>query len=412
MKYLTKVKKITMAKRKTTRNAQGAGSITQRPNGVWWGRVTIGRDPGTGKQKQKSVYGKTQEEVRKKLTQLTASIDEGSYMEPSKMTVRAWLDIWLKEYMGDKKYLTVKGYKAQCETHIKPALGAVKLSALKPHDIQKFYNSLEVGAGKKKPLAPKSIRNVHGIFHKALAQAVALGYLRQNPAGVATLPKVIKKKIQPLTDAQVGEFIKAVEKDEYAVLLKLIVFTGLRKSEALGLTWDDIDFAAGTIMVEKQLQKRRLADGGYVPAPLKNDKTRLLTPAPFIMALLKAHERQQKEMRLRAGVVWQGWTNEKERKTALVFTNELGRHLIHTTVYEHFKKIAREIGAPNACVHDLRHTYAVISLQSGDDPKTVQENLGHHTAAFTLDVYGHVSEKMKQDSANRMETYFQGIQNL
>ncbi|MCL2828892.1 MAG: site-specific integrase [Oscillospiraceae bacterium] len=392
------------------RNANGSGMIRKREDGRWEARYTVGRDPGTGKQVRKTIYGKSQEEVRKKLTQVTAAIDDGVYVEPSRMTVKAWLDIWLAEYMGDKKYLTVKGYKAQCKTHIKPALGAIKLSALKPHDIQKFYNALGNRSDGKKPLASKSIRNVHGIFHKALAQAVSLGYLKQNPADVVTLPKVTKKEIQPLTDAQVSNFIKAVEKDDYSTLFKVIIFTGLRESEALGLTWDNIDYEIGSITVNKQLQKRPLADGGFVFAPLKNNKTRLLTPAPYVMALLKTHESTQKVARLKAGSAWQGWQSEKDRQTALVFTNELGRHLIHNTVYAHFKKIAREIEVPNTCVHDLRHTYAVISLQSGDDPKTVQENLGHHTAAFTLDVYGHVSEKMKQDSANRMERYIKNLQ--
>ena len=99
------------------------------------------------------------------------------------------------------------------------------------------------------------------------------------------------------------------------------------------------------------------------------------------------------------------WKNEEEHKKALVFTNEIGDHLVQKRVYLHFKKIAVEIGAPEARVHDLRHTFAVISLQNGDDVKTVQENLGHSSASFTLDVYGHVSDRMKKESAARMENF-------
>ena len=119
--------------------------------------------------------------------------------------------------------------------------------------------------------------------------------------------------------------------------------------------------------------------------------------------------KQWKEWRLKCGPEWQGWKNEKERRTALVFTNAFGGHLHPQTVYNHFKKLAVSVGAPNARVHDLRHTYAVLSLQNGDDVKTVQGNLGHATAAFTLDVYGHVSERMKEDSANRMQRYIEGL---
>lgn len=113
-----------------------------------------------------------------------------------------------------------------------------------------------------------------------------------------------------------------------------------------------------------------------------------------------------------------GWKHAAGRAwtdSGLVFTNELGEHLSPKSVYNHFKKVADEIGLPTARFHDLRHSYAVAALQSGDDIKTVQENLGHHTAAFTLDVYGHVTEKMKRDSANRMQKYIdvlRGDENL
>ncbi|MFT9078440.1 tyrosine-type recombinase/integrase [Ethanoligenens sp.] len=96
----------------------------------------------------------------------------------------------------------------------------------------------------------------------------------------------------------------------------------------------------------------------------------------------------------------------------LVFTNEVGGHLTHVTVYKNFKRIVKSLGLEEARFHDLRHTYAVASLASGDDYKTVQENLGHQTAAFTLNVYGHVTEKMKEQSAQRMEGFIKGITNL
>ena len=125
------------------------------------------------------------------------------------------------------------------------------------------------------------------------------------------------------------------------------------------------------------------------------------------MRLLAEHKRAQALDRLRAGDAWEGWSTPKDQETALVFTNHLGQHLHPQTVYNHLKKIAAKIGAPDARV--LRHTFAVLSLQNGDDIKTVQGNLGHATAAFTLDVYGHVSERMKEDSAARMENYIKRI---
>ncbi len=372
------------------------------------GPLYRGRDPGTGKQIQKSVYGTTQKEVRQKLSKATTEIDEGTYFEPAKMTVGQWMETWLSEYTDDKKYLTVRHYKAQCAAHIKPCLGAVKLADLTPPIIQKFYNGLRRGADGHEPLAPKSVRNVHGILTKALSTAVRVGYIRTNPAALVTLPRVTKKEIKPLTDPQVEAFLSIADEDQYSALFKLILFTGLREGEAIGLTWDCVDFKAGVILINKQLQKRPLKDGGFTFAPLKNEKARSLAPAPFVMELLESRRKEESLQRLRAGEAWQGWQDEKARESAPVFTNEFGAHLHPQTVYNHFKKLAVRIDAPNARVHDLRHTFAVLSLQNGDDVKTVQGNLGHATAAFTLDVYGHVSDKMKRSSAERMERYIRG----
>lgn len=421
------------------RAAQGSGTIRKKTvtrSGkqytYWEARVTTGRDPGTGKQIQRSITGKTQKEVREKMQAAAVAINEGEYFELSKMTLARWVEIWLTEYIGDKKYATVKHYKAQCKTHIVPALGAVKLSDLTAPQIQSFYNGLlKNGSRKPKkdkdgkiikkkgktvfepaPMSAKSVRNVHGILTKCLSTAVQVGYLKSNPASLVTLPKVEKKEIHPLTDEQVKDFLRVSVGDEYEILLQMILFTGLRESEAIGLTWDCVDFKAGTIRVCKQLQKRPISDGGVVFAPLKNNKTRILKPAPFVMELLRRREREQTQQRFKAGELWAGWSNAAERKTALVFTTALGMNLSPQTVYIHYKKLARKIGIPESRVHDLRHTFAVLSLQNGDDVKTVQDNLGHATAAFTLDVYGHVSERMKDDSAARMQGYIQAIANL
>ena len=399
--------------RKTSsgRNAAGAGSIrkkTVKRKGqeytYWEARVTVGFDPGTGKQVQKSFTGKTQKEVREKMQAAAVAVNAGDYFEPAKMTLARWIEIWLQEYSGDKKYSTVKHYKAQCRTHIIPSLGAVRLSELTAPQIQAFYNKMQ-----RDGLAPKSVRNIHGILTKCLSTAVQVGYLRVNPAGSVTLPKVVQKEIHPLTDEQVKDFLQAADNDEYGILLKVVLFTGLRESEAIGLTWDCVDFKAGTMKICKQLQKRPLKDGGFTFAPLKNNKTRILKPAPFVMKLLERRKCEQAEQRFMVGDLWEGWNSAEERKTALVFTSAIGKNLHPQTVYSHYKKLAAQIGVPESRVHDLRHTFAVLSLQNGDDVKTVQSNLGHATAAFTLDVYGHVSEKMKNDSAARMEAYIEGV---
>ena len=370
----------------------------------WEARYTAGRDPGTGKQIQRSITGKTQKEVAQKLKAATASIDQGTYTAPSKMTVGDWLDIWSSDYLGGVKPYTLRSYTNQIRNHIKPALGAVKLEALDAHTIQAFYNGLGVGHEGRPGLSPASVKTVHGVLHQALKQAMINGYIRFNPAEACKLPRIERQEIVPLNEKQSTAFLNAVKGHPFEMLYTLDLFTGMRRGEILGLTWDCVDFKKGTIRIEKQLQREKKKGGVYIFAPLKNDRTRMITPAPFVMKLLKAHRGKQTEQRLKAGELWED--------SGLVFTDGMGHHLNGETVYKNFKRIVADLGIPSARLHDLRHTYAVASIRSGDDVKTIQQNLGHATAAFTLDVYCHVTEEMKKASAARMETYIKEVLKL
>jgi integrase len=380
--------------------ASGAGSIRKKvttKNGkthvYWEARYTAGFDAGTGRQIQRSISGKTQKEVAQKLKAATAAIDNGTYQAPSKMTVGEWMDIWTAEYLGSVKPRTVCSYKDTVKNHIKPAMGAIKLEALNAHTIQSFYNGLK--------LSPKSVKNVHGVLHKALQQAVSNGYIRFNPADSCILPRVERKELHPLDETQIAEFMKAIKGHAYENLFLVTLFTGMREGEVLGLTWDCIDLDNGTITINKQLQRQR-DTGEYRLVPTKNSKGRCITPAPFVISTLKHTRSRQLQWKLQNADCWDNPMN-------LVFTNEIGHHLSERTVYISFKKVVKAIGTPETRFHDLRHSFAVVSIRSGDDIKTVQENLGHATAAFTLDVYGHVTEQMKRESANRMEGFIQSV---
>lgn len=141
---------------------------------------------------------------------------------------------------------------------------------------------------------------------------------------------------------------------------------------------------------------------GYELVSPKNGRSRTIAAAQTVLARLQQQRRWQMQQKLLLGSDWQNPEN-------LVFTNEFGTHLTKPTVYREYKRIVAAIGCPNARFHDLRHSYAVAAIRSGDDIKTVQGNLGHATAAFTLDVYGHVTEQMKQASAARMEQFIKSV---
>ena len=400
-----------MPKSSSKRNAAGSGTIRKKTvtrrgktYTFWEARYTAGFDPGTGKQIQRSISGKTQKEVAQKLKAVTAAIDAGVYTAPSKMTVKDWLDIWTADYLSGVKPATVVSYKGHIKNHIIPALGAIKLEALNPHMIQGFYNQLGQQNGSQSGLSPKTIKDIHGVLHKALQQAVAVGYIRSNPADVCTLPRVERRELKPLDEEQIQQFLQAIQGHRYDTLFTVTLFTGMRQGEVLGLTWDCVDFERGTLLINKQLHLEKKRGGKYVFAPLKNDKARTIAPASWVMQLLKGHRAEQAKRQLKAGPLWED--------SGLVFTDDIGRHLATQTVYKDFKRVAASIGCPNTRFHDLRHSFAVASIRAGDDIKTVQSNLGHATAAFTLDVYGHVTDQMKQASAARMDTFIKDVLKL
>lgn len=385
------------------RAAQGAGTIRKKtvtrngkPYTYWEARVTTGRDPGTGKQVQRSFTGRTQKEVREKMQAAVVAINTGTYTPPEKMAVGEWLDVWAAEYLGGVKPNTVRVYTLNIRKHIKPAVGAVRLSALRPHMVQAFINGL--GGS----LSPASVILAYKVLYMALEKAVDLDYIPRNPAARCELPRREQEEIRPLDDMQATALLNAARGSSVENLVKLALFTGARLSELLGLTWDCV--GESTISISKQLARPdQRADGLFISP--KNGKLRTLTPAPAALAVLKAQRHAQTAAQIKAGPLW-------ENAHHLVFTTETGAPLDQWKAEAAFRRILDTAGLHGVRFHDLRHTYAVNAIRAGDDIKTVQGNLGHASAAFTLDRYGHFTEQMKQDSAARMESFIKDVLNL
>ena len=385
--------------RKSTRNAQGGGTIRQRPDGRWEARYTVGRDPGIGKQIQRSVYGSTQKEVRQKLAQITAAIDKGTYQTPNKITVSAWMVEWLNTFCAGKvKLLTFQSYQSIIKNHITPAIGSQELQVVKGLHIQRMYNTM-TRAG----LSGKTVKNVSAVLHKAFSVALKQGIIAVNPCDAAELPKAERKEIRPLTDSEIPRFLTAIDDSPMRNAFALCLFAGLREGECLGLSWKQVDFERGRITVSQQLQREKVKGGRYYIAPsTKSGKPRTVEPPPIAFEYLRAERVKQLENRLKAGPVW---SNSDD----LVFTDEAGGHYAIYTFYRRFKAIAASIGRPDARPHDLRHTAATVAIASGADVKSVQELLGHATASFTLNVYAHTSEQMMKDTAARVQSYYDNM---
>ena len=381
------------------KNAQNSGTIRQRPDGRWEARITAGINPGTGKPIRRSIYGDTQAAVRKEMTAILRELDRGTYQPKNKITVAAWMAEWLNTFCMDKvKLLTFQSYQGIIKNHIVPALGAVELQAVRGAHVQRLYNSM-TRAG----LSGKTIKNVSAVLHKAFSVALKQGIIAANPCDAAELPKVEHKEIRPLADDEIPLFLSAIDGSPMRNAYALCLFAGLREGECLGLSWKQVDFEKGRIVVSQQHQREKVKGGTYYIAPsTKSGKPRTIEPPPIAFEYLRAERVKQLENRLKAGPIW---SNPDD----LVFTDEAGGHYAIHTFYKRFKAIAARIGRPDARPHDLRHTAATVAIASGADIKSVQDLLGHATASFTLNVYAHTSEKMMKDTAARMQSYYDGL---
>lgn len=375
------------------KRANGEGNIRKRSNGIWEGRVTI---DGVAK----SVYGKTHSDVRIKLTEIRNDLDHDDYVDPADTRLKDWLELWQSEYLEDVKLSTADRYKSLIRIHIIPELGNIRLMDLRSSAIQAFLNQCK----KKKGLSEKSVKNIRLVLHKALEKAVEDEQLKKNPCDKAKVPSYDEPpaEMRPLKDKEVSLFLDAIKGKDYEHLFYVALFTGMRESELIGLTWDCIDFERGTIHLYRQYKKARGIGGQYVFTSLKNKQSRTFSPPQNVLDVLKKVKLQQAEWRLKTGSQWQNREN-------LVFTSPLGKHICTATLYFHFKDVVAKIGLPEVRFHDLRHSYATLALQNGIDVKTVSNNMGHSTTAFTMDKYAHVTETMMRDSAEKMQRFIASL---
>ena len=320
------------------KRANGEGTIRKRADGSWEARYCADG-------KRHSVYGRTQAEVRKKLTEVSVTIDHGDYREDSGLTFGQWLTMWHRDYLGNVKLGTADTYEMQIRVHIVPTLGDVKLSALRTPMIQCLYNKK-----REEGLSPKSIKNIHGCLHKALDVAVRIGYLSKNPSSNCILPRIEQAEIHPLDTPELSKLLAFLKGHEYEALIVTAIFTGLRSGELLGLTWDSVDFENGLIRVTKQLAQPRKKGEVFRFATPKNSKPRTIAPAPTVFQVMKKHKEEQEAQRKAVGPACDdgGLHN-------LVFTHPDGSYMSQPTVWKILQKVLEGAGLESHRFHDLRH---------------------------------------------------------
>lgn len=374
----------------------GEGTIRLRDDGSWEGRYYFDG-------KRHSVYGRTKTQVRERIAEIESDISNHIHVEDSGLTVDQWFDVWLKNHLPDAKKATLHKYDSMIRNHISPHIGNIKLIDLTTITIQSFYNALV----RREHLSAKTVKDIHGIVHKGLKKAITMGYIAKNVSDYCELPKVNRKEMSIIADSNIAPFLHAIKGDEFEDAIFVTMFTGMRESEVVGLTWDCIDFDEGTIRIYRQYSVERTIDGSkpqYKFHTLKNNRARIVMPPSQVMDVLTEVKRKQEENR---NNIPGGWMNREN----FVFTNQIGDHLHTATLYNHLKRIVRSIGMDDVRFHDLRHTYATLAIENGCDMKTLSDSLGHATTAFTMDVYGHVTKQMKRKNAQQMERFLGVVKN-
>ncbi|WP_273000758.1 tyrosine-type recombinase/integrase [Hydrogenibacillus schlegelii] len=374
------------------KRGHGEGTIYRRKDGRWCAQVSVGVDPTTGRIKRRTVYGRTRQEVAETLVRLIADAQDGLLVDPSRETLAAYLKRWMETVQKQRvRPQTYEDYVKIIRRHIAPTLGNIRIDKLQPAHIQTLYaQKLDEG------LSPNTVRIIHAILRRALAQAVKWGQIPRNPADAVERPRIARRETPALTPEQVRAFLAAAREDRLYALYVLAITTGMRQGELLGLRWEDVDLEEGRLYVRRQMIWRRNTEP-HLSEPKTAKGRRPVELPPMAADALRQHRKQQVEERLLAGPAWQD-------RWGLVFTTSIGTPINPSNLRSRsFRKVLQRAGLPPIRFHDLRHTHATMLLAAGVHPKLVQERLGHSTVAITLDVYSHATPAMHRQVADTVE---------
>lgn len=373
------------------KRGQGEGTIRLRSDGRWEGRYSLGS-------KQKSIYGKSEEEVKDKLKKIIANITLGTYFEPSKIKVQEWLKYWLFEYKKKKlKPKTFESYNQIIECYINPVLGSLTIDKLNPILIQQEINNIKKSA--------RTVKYTHTILKMSLKHAVSTELILKNPADNISLPSENKKEIKILDKTDLKKFMDHIRSHKLGPAFHLAITTGMRRGEILALRWKDIELESGLIKVRRNMDRvkvfnenenvYKLVEG----TPKTKRSNRVLPILPDTKTLLKSHYTRQKIEKVRLG--------EKYIDDGYVFCNKNGTPLSPRNFAKHFYKVLKDADIPHTNFHSLRHTFASYGLENGMELKVISELLGHSSIAITADIYTHVSinkKKIELDKLNQILT--------
>ncbi len=376
-----------MAKR-----GNGEGSIYQRKDGRWVGSVHVLTPDG--RRVRKSAYGATRKEVAGKLTELISKTQKGQSASEDSQRVGEYLEAWLTDVARHRlRSTTFHSYSINVRNHLIPGLGKKRLGALRPADVRTF-----LVAKHEEGLSARTVQYLHAILRAALQHAVREELVSRNVAKLVQPGPVRRDEVRPLTAQEARTLLAAAHDDRLYPVYAVAVALGLRRSEALGLSWTDVDLDGRTLTVRQSLHR---SGGKLVLFAPKTARSRRTIPLPTICVdALHAHQRRQHMERAQAGERWQ--------ETGLLFTTMIGTAVEPRNLNRHFSALCARAGVRKIRLHDLRHTCASLLLAQGVPARVVMELLGHSAIAVTMNVYSHVMPAASRDATDTIGSLLAG----
>ena len=389
------------------------GHIRQQGKGSWELKFDLGRDPLTGKRVTKYVtFHGAKRKAQEELTRLLARRDEGTYVDPTKMSVAAYLRHWLEADIDRRVAArTAARHRGIVEQNIIPRLGGVPMRKLTAVHIEALEAELQregwvkrrrpaIQDGKsaqpeQRGLSAQTVQHVHRTLSQALSHAVRLGILVKNPAAHVKPPRPEHRETKILSKEEIGAILRVARGGWVYLPVLVAVTTGLRRGELLGLRWSDLDFKAGTLTVNQSLE--RLKGKISFKAPKTKTSRRSITLPTATMQALQEHHASQAEERIRLGL--------GRDPRGLVFTRADGTPLDPDSLAKAFRNLVHSSRVTAITFHGLRHTHISHLLMDGVHVKVVSERVGHANVNITLSVYAAYIPSMQADAAVRVNAW-------
>lgn len=375
-----------------SKRENGEGTVYKRKDGTWSGQITV---TAGSKVKRKTIYGKTQKEVKEKIKQLIMEAD--STITEKGMTLEEWLHIWLREFKKrNLKITTYENYQLNIDRHIRGTeLGETEIDRVTALQFQKFLNDLSENGRKdgKGAMAPRTVRYIAIIINGAMEQAYKNDLVSKNICKAVVLPKKEKYEALTLSVDEIKQFLKEAKSDRLYALYLLEVYSGMRRGEILALHWSDINFEEKSISINKSLALVKDASNGakyknklVLQEPKTSKSKRQIPINDTVISALNDHRKRQEDEKREFSDIY----IDRE----MLFCKQNGDYLSPREFLRDYQKLLLKAGLEKRRFHDLRHSFATMLINANENPKVIQELLGHSTISTTLDIYSHILEEI------------------